>query len=93
MAARSFPTRIKASSGCWRDLNRLHTHERALHQVDFESAGFEWIEANDAAASVLSFLRRGRDPEDFVLVVCNFTPVVREEYRVGVPRRATTARF
>ena len=68
------------------DLNRLHTHERALHQVDFESSGFEWIEANDAAASVISFLRRGRDPEDFVLVVCNFTPVVREEYRVGVPR-------
>jgi 1,4-alpha-glucan branching enzyme len=68
------------------DLNRLHTHERALHQVDFESSGFEWIDANDAAASVISFLRRGRDPEDFVLVVCNFTPVVREEYRVGVPR-------
>jgi len=68
------------------DLNRLHTQERALHQVDFESSGFEWIEPNDAAASVLSFLRHGRDPEDFVLVVCNFTPVVREEYRVGVPR-------
>jgi 1,4-alpha-glucan branching enzyme len=68
------------------DLNRLHTHERALHQVDFESSGFEWIDANDGAASVISFLRRGRDPEDFVLVVCNFTPVVREEYRVGVPR-------
>ena len=68
------------------DLNRLHTHERALHQLDFESSGFEWIEANDAAASVISFLRHGRDPEDFVLVVCNFTPVVREEYRVGVPR-------
>ncbi|HEX4002183.1 MAG TPA: 1,4-alpha-glucan branching protein GlgB [Candidatus Acidoferrales bacterium] len=68
------------------DLNRLHTHERPLHQVDFESSGFEWIEANDAAASVISFLRRGRQPEDFILVVCNFTPVVREEYRVGVPR-------
>jgi 1,4-alpha-glucan branching enzyme len=68
------------------DLNHLHTHERAMHQVDFESAGFEWIEANDAASSVISFLRRGRDPEDIILVVCNFTPVVREEYRVGVPR-------
>jgi 1,4-alpha-glucan branching enzyme len=68
------------------DLNRLHKNERALHQVDFEWSGFEWIDANDAAASVLSFLRRGRDPEDFVLAVCNFTPVVREEYRVGVPR-------
>jgi 1,4-alpha-glucan branching enzyme len=68
------------------DLNRLHAQERALHQLDFESSGFEWIEANDAAASVISFLRHGRDPEDFVLVVCNFTPVVRDEYRVGVPR-------
>ena len=68
------------------DLNRLHREERALHEVDFEGAGFEWIEANDAAASVLSFLRRGRNPEDAVLVLCNFTPVVRENYRVGVAR-------
>jgi len=68
------------------DLNRLHTHERALHQIDFESTGFEWIDANDGASSVISFLRHGRDPEDTILVVCNFTPVVREEYRVGVPR-------
>ena len=44
------------------------------------------MEANDAAASVLSFLRRARNPEDFIVAVCNFTPVVREEYRVGVPR-------
>ena len=68
------------------DLNRLHVKERALHEVDFEWSGFEWIEANDAAASVLSFLRRAKDGEEFVVVVCNFTPVVREEYRVGVPR-------
>ena len=68
------------------DLNRLHREERALYEVDFEGAGFEWIEANDAAASVLSFLRHGRNPEDAVLAVCNFTPVVREDYRVGVPR-------
>jgi 1,4-alpha-glucan branching enzyme len=68
------------------DLNRLHREERALHEVDFEGAGFEWIEANDAATSVLSFLRRARSPDDAVLVVCNFTPVARENYRVGVPR-------
>jgi 1,4-alpha-glucan branching enzyme len=68
------------------DLNRLHSHEGALHEVDFEWSGFEWLEANDSAASVLSFLRRARNPEDFVIVVCNFTPVVRESYRVGVPR-------
>jgi len=68
------------------DLNRLHTSEPALHEVDFEWSGFEWLEANDAAASVLSFVRRSRNPDNFVVVVCNFTPVVREEYRVPVPR-------
>ena len=67
------------------DLNRLHTSERALFEVDFEWAGFEWIDANDSANSVLSFVRRAKDPDDFVIVVCNFTPVPREEYRVGVP--------
>ena len=67
------------------DLNRLHTTEPALHEVDFEWSGFEWIEANDAASSVLSFIRRARNADDFVVVVCNFTPVVRE-YRLGVPR-------
>ena len=68
------------------DLNRLHTSMRALHEVDFEWSGFEWLEANDKAASILSFMRRARDAQDFVVVVCNFTPVVRENYRVGVPR-------
>jgi 1,4-alpha-glucan branching enzyme len=67
------------------DLNRLHVRERALHEVDFEWSGFEWLEVNDAAASVLSFLRRARNGDDFVVVVCNFTPVVRENYRIGVP--------
>jgi len=68
------------------DLNRLHTSEPALHQVDFEWSGFEWIEAHDAAASVLAFMRRAKNLDDFVIAVCNFTPVVREDYRVGVPR-------
>jgi 1,4-alpha-glucan branching enzyme len=68
------------------DLNRLHTTERALHELDFEGAGFEWMNASDAAASVLSFVRRAKNADDIVLVVCNFTPVLREGYRVGVPR-------
>jgi 1,4-alpha-glucan branching enzyme len=68
------------------DLNKLHRSEQALHDVDFEGAGFEWIDANDAAASALSFLRRGRSSDDAIVVVCNFTPVTREEYRVGVSR-------
>jgi 1,4-alpha-glucan branching enzyme len=66
------------------DLNRLHSGERALHEVDFEWPGFEWIEPDDRAASVLAFIRHGKNPEDFLVVVCNFTPVVRENYRVGV---------
>jgi 1,4-alpha-glucan branching enzyme len=68
------------------DLNRLHKCEPALHEVDFEWQGFEWLESNDAAASALSFLRRARNPEDCIVAVCNFTPVLRENYRVGVPR-------
>src|SRR6185437_6826130 len=68
------------------DLNRLHSAEAALHQVDFEWSGFEWIEPADAAASILSFLRKGKDSKDAIVAVCNFTPVVRPSYRVGVPR-------
>ena len=68
------------------DLNRCHAAERALHERDFESAGFEWIVADDADRSVVAFLRKSRDGASAVLVVCNFTPVLRESYRVGVPR-------
>ncbi len=67
------------------DLNRLHATERPFFEVDFEWAGFEWIDANDAAASILSFIRRARNPEDYVVVVCNFTPVLRLDFRIGVP--------
>jgi 1,4-alpha-glucan branching enzyme len=67
------------------DLNRLHATERPFFELDFEWAGFEWIDANDAAASILSFIRRARNPEDFVVVVCNFTPVLRLDFRIGVP--------
>ncbi len=68
-----------------RDLNHTYRDVGALHQLDCESAGFEWVDASDTEQSVLSFLRRGESPEDVVLVVCNFTPVVRENYRLGVP--------
>ncbi|HEX7090057.1 MAG TPA: 1,4-alpha-glucan branching protein GlgB, partial [Longimicrobiales bacterium] len=68
------------------DLNRLYRSEPALHELDFQPAGFEWVDANDSESSVISFLRRGRSPDDVILVVCNFTPVVRYDYRVGVPR-------
>jgi 1,4-alpha-glucan branching enzyme len=66
-------------------LNRVYRQESALHELDNDPAGFEWVDANDSATSVLSFLRRGRTPNDVVLVVCNFTPMPRLGYRVGVP--------
>jgi len=66
-------------------LNRLYREEPALHQLDFDPAGFEWVDCNDTAASVISLLRKGKGERDVILVVCNFTPVPREEYVVGVP--------
>jgi 1,4-alpha-glucan branching enzyme len=68
------------------DLNYNYRHETALHELDFQSAGFEWIDCNDSDHSTISFLRKGRAKDDVVLVVCNFTPVPRFNYRVGVPR-------
>jgi len=67
------------------DLNRLYRAEPALYELDFDSAGFEWIDCNDAEASVLSFLRKSRNGS-LLLVVANFTPVTREGYQVGVPQ-------
>jgi 1,4-alpha-glucan branching enzyme len=71
--------------GLVRDLNRVYRTEPALHQVDFEPAGFEWMDCSDAEQSVVVFVRRARDPRDLVLVACNFTPVPHPGYRVGVP--------
>jgi len=68
------------------DLNRLYRHEPAMHEVDFEPTGFEWIDANDSEQSTVSFVRRGSSTDDLVLVTCNFTPVPRLGYQVGVPR-------
>ncbi len=68
------------------DLNRLYRAEPALHQIDFEWTGFEWLELNDWENSVLAFVRRGKAPGEEVVVVCNFTPVVRQDYRIGVQR-------
>jgi 1,4-alpha-glucan branching enzyme len=69
-----------------RDLNTLVRGEPALHELDCDPAGFAWVDCNDSEASVISFLRRGRAPDDWLLVACNFTPVPRHDYRVGVPR-------
>jgi 1,4-alpha-glucan branching enzyme len=67
------------------DLNALYRREPALHQVDFEWFGFEWIDCHNWQDSVLSFLRKAKDPEDYLLVCCNFTPVPRIDYKIGVP--------
>ena len=67
------------------DLNRLYRSECALFESDSDSRGFEWIDGNDRQRSVISFLRRAVSPNDEVVVVCNFTPVPREGYRIGVP--------
>jgi 1,4-alpha-glucan branching enzyme len=69
-----------------RDLNKLYQATPALYQQDFVPEGFEWIDHGDAARSVLSFVRYGRDRHKFTLVVCNFTPQVWHDYRLGVPQ-------
>jgi 1,4-alpha-glucan branching enzyme len=66
------------------DLNRLYRTEPALHELDCDPRGFEWVDANDADSSVYSFLRKSRSGEH-ILIVLNATPVVREDYRIGVP--------
>jgi 1,4-alpha-glucan branching enzyme len=67
------------------ELNRLHHDEPALHEIDNHMRGFEWVDFRDVESSVLSFLRRGRAAGDVILFVCNFTPIVRHDYRLGVP--------
>jgi 1,4-alpha-glucan branching enzyme len=68
-----------------RDLNALYRAQPALHEIDFEPAGFEWIDCSDAAQSVVSFVRYARDPRDLVVCVCNFGAAPRRGYRIGVP--------
>jgi 1,4-alpha-glucan branching enzyme len=66
-------------------LNRVYRAEPALYESDCQREGFEWIDCTDAEFSTISFLRKGRSPEDRVLIACNFTPVPRFHYRLGVP--------
>jgi 1,4-alpha-glucan branching enzyme len=72
-----------------RDLNNLYRATAALHERDFTGDGFEWIDHEDARRSLLSFVRRGREPGSMVLVVCNFAPVVHHGLRLGVPASGT----
>jgi 1,4-alpha-glucan branching enzyme len=67
------------------DLNHLYRREPALHERDSEPEGYEWVDFSDVEKSIVSYLRKGRSPEDIALVVCNCTPVPRYGYRIGVP--------
>jgi 1,4-alpha-glucan branching enzyme len=67
------------------DLNRTYAANPALYEVDYEYTGFQWVDVNDSENSVVSFIRRARNAEDFIVAILNFTPVPRHGYRVGVP--------
>jgi 1,4-alpha-glucan branching enzyme len=66
------------------DLNRFYRSEPAMHELDTDARGFEWIDCGDREQSVVSFVRRGTSTATTVLVACNFTPVLRTGYRLGV---------
>ena len=68
------------------ELNAVYRREPALYQDDFNHTGFEWINCGDWEGGTLTFLRKGYNAEDTILACCNFTPVLREHFRVGVPR-------
>ena len=74
----------KGMQNCVRDLNLMYKGNSALFEEDFDSRGFEWIDHSDCDDSVISYIRRGHNYDDYLVVVCNFTPVVRNNYRIGV---------
>ncbi|WP_422861100.1 1,4-alpha-glucan branching protein GlgB [Flagellimonas sp. W118] len=69
-----------------KDLNKVYKNNPALYEKQFSQEGFQWIEYNDQENSVITYLRKGNNPKDDLIVACNFTPVPRENYRVGVPK-------
>ncbi len=70
-----------------KELNWFYRREASLFEVDDSYQGFEWIDLQDADSSIITFIRYARNREDFIVFVCNFTPVPREGYRIGVPKR------
>ena len=68
-----------------RALNKFYLENKSLWQVDFDWNGFQWIDCNDNDNSVVSFIRKAEDSSDYVIAICNFTPEVRKNYRIGVP--------
>ena len=76
----------KGAQSLVRDLNKLYKKEPALHQKQFSHEGFEWIDHGDHQNSVMSYIRKGNDEKDNVIVILNLTPVPRECYRIGLPK-------
>ncbi len=74
------------------DLNRLYRSEAALHHGEYNPASFEWIDFRDEERNILSYVRKGGSADQVVAVICNFSPVPRTGYRIGVPRRGLLAR-
>ena len=74
-----------------RALNKFYCDNKAFWQVDFDWNGFQWIDCNDNENSIVSFIRKADDSNDYIIVVCNFTPEVRRNYRIGVPSKGTYA--
>ena len=79
----------KGAQSLVRDLNKLYKKEPALHQKQFSHEGFEWIDHGDHQNSVMSYIRKGNDEKDNVIVILNLTPVPRECYRIGLPKAGT----
>ncbi len=67
-----------------KDLNDLYSNHNSLHELDFEQGGFEWIDYQDARQSVMTYIRKGKNPDDYLVIACNFTPVPRDAYPIGV---------
>ena len=74
----------KGMQNCVRDLNLMYKGNPAFYEEDFDYRGFEWIDHSNADDSVISYMRKGHNPADYMVVISNFTPVVRHDYRIGV---------
>ena len=74
----------KGMQNCVRDLNLMYKGNPAFYEIDFDYRGFEWIEHSNADDSIISYIRKGNNPSDYMIVICNFTPVVRTAHKIGV---------
>lgn len=79
----------KGMQNCVRDLNLMYKGNAPLYQQDFDYRGFEWIEHSNADDSVIAYMRKGYNPEDYLIAICNFTPVVRKDFRIGVNEKCS----